>query len=566
MHLRGAILRCGLQLLKRRQERRLLSLSQVVDQIVKSPLPDVRIPNVSIPEYIWEKIDLWPDKVAYECAITGRRYRYAEARELCRRFAASLHRIGLQPGDCLAIIMSNNIEWPIVLFGAIEAGLVVTTINPTYTAEEMSRQLKDSQPRFIVTVSSIHSTVQKALDSTNKKEGPFIIIAPEIEKSHIPEHAIDLMHMLRDGIDTSHIRFNGSVEDTAILPYSSGTTGLPKGVMLHHRNVVSNVQQTHVPELAVYEMATDSYQDVTPAVLPFFHAYALCYELMAAIFCGAKLVILPRFEPATFLETLEKHQVTVLHSVPPMVLFLASHPNVKPKHIQNLRYIVCGAAPIGPKDIERFFKRAGPDTRLIQAYGMTETSPIITISPKNNTNYESVGIPIPNTEVKVRDLETGKALAAGETGEICTRGPQNMKGYFKLPEATAQMIDSEGWLHTGDVGYYDEKGYFYVVDRFKELIKVQGFQVAPAELEEILRAHPDVQDAAVVGVPDERKGEIPKAFVVTKASNITEESIKKFVEKKVAKYKRLEGGVEFVTSIPKTQSGKILRKVLREFK
>lgn len=218
---------------------------------------------------------------------------------------------------------------------------------------------------------------------------------------------------------------------------------------------------------------------------------------------------------------------------------------------------------MGGLDAERFLKRAPPNTDILQGYGMTETSPAITHMVKGSVKYESVGGPIPNTEMKVVHPETCSSLAARQTGEICMRGPQVMKGYFNRPTDTAEFIDSEGWLHTGDLGYYDEEGHFYVVDRLKELIKVKGNQVAPAELEEILRSHPDIDDAAVVGVPDDRAGEVPRAFVVPRRPDISEEDIKKFVAAKVSEHKQLKGGVHFLTAIPKSPSGKILRRQLK---
>ncbi|XP_023708323.1 4-coumarate--CoA ligase 1 isoform X3 [Cryptotermes secundus] len=370
--------------------------------------------------------------------------------------------------------------------------------------------------------------------------------------------------MIRDGIDTSDFRFTGNAEDTAVLPYSSGTTGFPKGVMLSHRNIVSNIaQHNDSPEISTCEPALGSHQDVLPVIMPFFHIYGISIMLLSKLAQGVKFVTLPRFEPNSFFKLLEEHQATVLYSAPPLILFLASHPGVRPKYLQSLRRVVYAAAPLGSLDVERFLRRAPPNTDVLQGYGMTEASPSVSHTVIGSTNYDSVGVPVPNTEMKIVDAETRTDLPQGEMGEICLRGPQVMKGYLNRPDATAEMIDRDGWLHTGDLGYYDKEGHFYVVDRLKELIKVKGFQVAPAELEEILRSHPDIDDAAVIGVPDERAGEVPRAFVVPKRSQISEEDVKKYVAEKVSEYKQLKGGVKFLTSVPKSPSGKILRRLLK---
>ncbi|XP_069685509.1 uncharacterized protein [Periplaneta americana] len=566
MHCPRSLLRWGLQVLRRQENRRLLSLSPAVTQIVKSAYPDVPVPTVSLPEYVWSRIDEWPDKVAIECGVTGRHYRYAEARELSRRFAASLYRIGLQAGDTIAIIMPNSPEWPIVFLGALEAGIIVTTINPIYTADEMSHQLRDSGAKAIVTISMIHSTITKAVKIVAGKTNPLVIIAPGFEQgSDLPAGTIDLMDMLQDGIDTSSVRFRGDTNDLAVLLYSSGTTGLPKGVMLSQRNLAaSSVQYNSRTEICPCQPANGAHQDLSPIISPFYHIFGMCLSLLSNMYYGVKLVTMPKFEPKSFVKLLEHHDVNFMYVTPPLLLFMASYSGVKPEHLRSLRHVLSGAAPLGKLDIERFLEKAPKSPNVVQGYGLTESGGTTTIMEKDGTKYESVGGPIPNTEVKVWHVETGLDLGHQEVGEVCIRGPQVMKGYFNRPDATAEAIDGEGWLHTGDLGYYDEEGKFYIVDRSKELIKVKGFQVAPAELEEILRSHPHIEDAAVVGIPDERSGEIPKAFVVPKEKKISEEEVKKFVAEKVSDYKHLKGGVEFISSIPKSPSGKILRRLLKE--
>ncbi|XP_069685505.1 uncharacterized protein [Periplaneta americana] len=560
-----SLLRCGLKLLRRHENRRFLNLSPAVTQIVKSAYPDIPLPAMSLPEYVWSRIEEWPDKVAIECAVTGRHYRYAEARELSRRFAASLHRIGLQPGDTIAIIMPNSPEWPIVILGALEAGIVATTVNPSYTADEMSQQLRDSKAKAVVTISMSHSTVVKALKMVAGKTNPLVIMAPGFEQgSELPAGTINLMELLQDGIDTSGVRFCGNIDDVAVVPYSSGTTGLPKGVMISQRNLTAACEQlNNREELRCSQPAVGSHQDIWPAILPFYHMFGMCAVMMSSMRHGVKLVTLPKFEPKLLINILEQYDIQTLCVVPPLVLFMASHPALKPEHLRSLTRVISAAAPLGRHDIERFLEKAPKSANVIQGYGMTETTSAMTLMERDDTNYEAVGRPIPNTQMKIMHLETGVNLGQREVGEICVRGPQNMIGYFNRPDVTAETIDADGWLHTGDTGYYDDEGKLYIVDRTKELIKVKGFQVAPAELEEILRSHPQIEDAAVIGIPDERAGEIPKAFVVPKGK-ISEEDVKKFVAEKVSEYKHLKGGVEFISSIPKSQTGKILRRLLKE--
>ncbi|GFG36225.1 hypothetical protein Cfor_11306, partial [Coptotermes formosanus] len=364
MHCGWRLLTSGIRLLCRRQQR-LLSVS---NHVVKSSLPDVEIPDIPVPDYVWQHIDQWPDKVAVECGVTGRRYRYAEMRQLCQRFAASLRRAGLQHGDTLTIVMPNTAEWPIVLLGAMEAGLVVSTANPHYTAGEITRQLRDSQPKAIVTLSAILPTVQEAIKLSGTHPKPLIVIAPGLETaSDIPAGTVDLRQMLQDDVDNSGVHFTGNVDDTVVLPYSSGTTGLPKGVMLSHRNIVSNIAQINGRhEICISDPALDSHQDVVPAVLPFYHIYGMSVLALGRLVHGCKVVTLPRFEPKSFFKLLDQHQATVLYAAPPLVLFLASHPGVLPKYLQSLRHVVCGAAPLGVLDAERFLKKAPPSTNILQ--------------------------------------------------------------------------------------------------------------------------------------------------------------------------------------------------------
>jgi acyl-CoA synthetase (AMP-forming)/AMP-acid ligase II len=342
-------------------------------------------------------------------------------------------------------------------------------------------------------------------------------------------------------------------EDVVALPYSSGTTGLPKGVMLTHRNLVANICQCQ-GQVAIAE------DDVIIAVLPFYHIYGMEIILNACLYHGSTVVTLPRFEFEPFLRTMQDYRVTHAFLVPPIILALAKHPLVDQYDLSSLRIITSGAAPLSAQLSESCGQRLGCMVR--QGYGMTETSPVTHGQPLGRERVGSIGMCSYSTESKIVDVLTGAELGPGEQGEICVRGPQVMKGYLKRPDATAAMIEPDGWLHTGDIGYVDNDGYFYVVDRLKELIKYKGLQVAPAELEALLITHPAIADAAVIPSPDEEAGEVPKAFVVLKAP-ITAEEIMAYVAERVAPYKKIRR-LAIIDQIPKSPSGKILRRVLIE--
>jgi acyl-CoA synthetase (AMP-forming)/AMP-acid ligase II len=347
-----------------------------------------------------------------------------------------------------------------------------------------------------------------------------------------------------------------AADDVVALPYSSGTTGLPKGVMLTHGNLVANIAQSE----ASLPLAAG---DVVLAVLPFFHIYGLQVILNGSLRAGATLVVFPRFELEPFLRAVQEHRATWAFVVPPIALALAKHPAVDGYDLSSLAYVMSGAAPLSADLARTVTRRVG--CRMIQGYGMTETSPVTHVnsrSPSMETKPGSVGPLVANTEGRIVDPLSGAELGPGAQGEICVRGPQIMKGYLDRAEATAAMIDAFGWLHTGDIGYADEDGDFFVVDRLKELIKYKGCPVAPAELEAVLLTHPAVADAAVIPSPDEEAGEVPKAFVVTRAF-ATPEELMAYVAARVAPTKRVRR-LEIIDQIPKSPSGKILRRVLVE--
>jgi acyl-CoA synthetase (AMP-forming)/AMP-acid ligase II len=513
--------------------------------IFRGPYPDVHIPEAPLTPFVLQRAEALGDKAALIEGPTGRVVTYAQLAQSVRRVAASLASRGFRKGEVFGILTSNIPEYAIMFHGVALLGGVVTPINPLYTEHEIGHQLKDAGARFLVAGEPFIDKARQAAQGAKVEE---LFVFGEAQGATPFASLIE-----RDGeLPTVQI---DPREDLAALPYSSGTTGLPKGVMLTHRNLVANLCQMNG-----LDYFTD--QDTLICVLPLFHIYGLMVVMNLGLHKGATIVTMPRFDLEQFLQAVQDHGVTLAQLVPPIVLALSNHPIVANYDLSRLHTIFSGAAPLSDSLTRVCIERLKCKVR--QGYGMTETSPVTHSSPANNeqVKFGSVGLCAPNTECKIVDLETGKPVGRNREGELCVRGPQIMKGYLNRPEATEHTIDAEGWLHTGDVGYADDEDHFYIVDRAKELIKYKGFQVAPAELEAILLTHPAVADAAVIPIPDDEAGEIPKAYVVL-SGKAEEEEILAFVAARVASFKKVRL-VEFTDRIPKSASGKILRRVLIE--
>jgi acyl-CoA synthetase (AMP-forming)/AMP-acid ligase II len=512
--------------------------------IFRSPLPDVEIPETPLTQALLEAAAKRPTKPAFIDGPTGRVMTYGDWASAVKRGAHGLAARGFKKGDVFAIYSPNCPEYAVAFHAVALAGGITTTINPTYTVEELQCQLVDCKARFLLTVPAFLDKAREAARGAGIEEIFVFGDAPGVT----PFSAL----LEKDG-PVPDVKIDPR-EDLVALPYSSGTTGLPKGVMLTHYNLVANMYQSRAAFAALDE------DDVLVGVLPFFHIYGLVVIMNEGLFIGTTTVTMPRFELEPFLEVLQKYGVTIAYVVPPIALALAKHPVVDKYDLSKLRMVFSGAAPLGEAVTHACRERL--KCRVMQGYGMTETSPVTHTSAQvlDRANPGTVGPPVPNTECKIVDLVTGAELGPGELGEVCMRGPQNMKGYLNRPEATAAMIDPDGWLHSGDIGFADADGTLHVVDRVKELIKYKGLQVAPAEIEAVLLSHPAVADAAVVPSPDEEAGEVPKAFLVLKAE-ASAEDIQKWVAERVAPHKRLRR-VEIIGQIPKSLSGKILRRVL----
>ena len=485
------------------------------------------------------------DKPALIDGPTGRTLRYGELVTAVRRAAGGLAARGLAKGEVVGIFAPNVPEWAIVFHAVGRLGGVNTTVNSLGTEQDLAEQLQDAGARFLVTVPPF---LDRAVPAAAKAGVEEVFVLGEAEG------ATPFSSLLARDAEPPTVDIDPD-RDLVALPYSSGTTGLPKGVMLTHRNLVANVCQTE----AVQRIEPS---DTLIGVLPFFHIYGMTVVLNLALRRGATVVTMPRFELEPFLGLLHEHRVTRGYLVPPIVLALAKHPAVEGYDLSSLHVIMSGAAPLDAELAAACAERVG--CRVVQGYGLTETSPVTHASGDREGEGRpgSIGPPVPNTECRVVDWGTGEDQEVGRDGELCIRGPQVMIGYLNSPSATANTIDPDGWLHTGDVGHVDQDGYFYVVDRLKELIKYKGYQVPPAELEAVLIGHPAVTDAAVIPSADPEAGEVPKAFVVARAE-VSAEELMAFVAERVAPYKRVRK-VEFVEQIPKSASGKILRRMLVE--
>ncbi|MFF4589083.1 4-coumarate--CoA ligase family protein [Streptomyces sp. NPDC001388] len=477
---------------------------------------------------------------------------YEQVDRFHRRVAAALAEAGVRKGDVLALHSPNTVAFPLAFYAATRAGASVTTVHPLATAEEFAKQLADAQARWIVTVSPFLRTALRAAELAGGVQEIFVC-------DSAPGHR-SLIDMLASAAPEPQVDIDPA-QDVAALPYSSGTTGVPKGVMLTHRQIATNLAQLD-PAI------TAGPGDRILAVLPFFHIYGLTALMNAPLRQGATVVVLPRFDLETFLAAIQTHRITGLYVAPPIVLALAKHPAVAQYDLSSLKYVISAAAPLDADLAAACADRLNLPP-VGQAYGMTELSPgthVVPLDAMRDAPAGTVGKLVAGTEMRIVSLtDPGKDLGVGEEGEILIRGPQVMKGYLGRPDATAAMIDGDGWLHTGDVGRVDEDGWLFVVDRVKELIKYKGFQVAPAELEALLLTHPAVADAAVIGVYDDDGNEVPHAFVVRQPSapGLSEGEIAMYVAERVAPYKRVRR-VTFVDAVPRAASGKILRRRLRE--
>ncbi|KAF9680566.1 hypothetical protein SADUNF_Sadunf06G0135100 [Salix dunnii] len=541
---------------------------QVQEFIFRSKLPDIYIPShLPLHSYCFENLSQFKDNPCLINGPTGEIHTYADVELTSRRVASGLYKLGIKQGDVILLLLQNSPEFVFAFLGASYIGAVSTTANPFYTPAEVAKQATASKAKLIITQAVYAEKVQQFV-----KENVHVKI---VTIDSPPENYLHFSELTNsDENDIPAVKINP--DDVVALPYSSGTTGLPKGVMLTHKGLVTSVAQQvdgENPNLYFHE------KDVILCMLPLFHIYSLNSVLLCGLRVGSAILLMQKFEIVTLMELVQKYKVTIAPFVPPVVLAVAKCSVVDKYDLSSIRTVMSGAAPMG-KELEDAVRAKLPNAKLGQGYGMTEAGPVLSMClafAKEPFEIKSgaCGTVVRNAEMKIVDPDTGKSLPRNQAGEICIRGSQIMKGYLNDPEATERTIDKYGWLHTGDIGYIDEDDELFIVDRLKELIKYKGFQVAPAELEAMLIAHPNISDGAVVptilfyfifwyfSMKDEAAGEVPVAFVVrSNGSKITEDEIKQYISKQVVFYKRISR-VFFTEEIPKAPSGKILRKDLR---
>ncbi|MEM2118857.1 MAG: long-chain fatty acid--CoA ligase [Candidatus Bathyarchaeia archaeon] len=531
-------------------------------------------PVIPLDHFLRQTAEKYPEKTAivyFDKPLT-----YSELDMAVDRFAAALNSLEVKKGDKVALYLPNMPQFVIAYYAISRIGAIETAVSPLYRERELEHQLNDSEAETIVILDALYPVLEKVLDKTKIKN----IIVTGLKEympaakaflgtlfKKIPAHKVERkenVHFFQELIakyppDPPKVDINPK-EDLVALQYTGGTTGTSKGAMLTHFNLVSNAVMC-----AEWLQGTVG-GEAFLTVLPLFHIYGMTTGMNAPIYLAGKMIMLPKFDLEASLKAIQKYRVTCFCGAPTMYSMLLAHPSFQKYDLSSVRFCISGSAPL-PPEVQRKWMDATKGV-LVEGYGLTESSPVTHCNPLDKTlktvKIGSIGLPWPDTDAKIMDIETGNTeVAVGETGELVVKGPQVMRGYWKMPEETAAVL-RDGWLYTGDIGRMDEDGYFYITDRKKDLIKYKGYSVYPREIEDVLYEHPAVKLCAVVGKPEKISGEIPKAFVVLKdGATATEEEIKSFVNDKVAPYKAIRE-VEFRKELPMTLVGKVLRRVLQE--
>ena len=531
--------------------------------------------NIPLQTYLQETGTKHPDKIAIH--FMGKDLTYDEVYKSSLKFANYLKKLGIKKGDRVAIMLPNSPQSVIAYYGILFAGGTVVQTNPLYVERELEYQMKDSGAKVILTMDILFPRVSSIRNNTSlehvivtaiKDYLPFPknLIYPYIQKKQYGI-VVDVKHEGNNHLFTEIMKTSSTEpipmevdvdNDLALLQYTGGTTGFPKGVMLTHKNLISN---TSMCNAWIYKCEPG--KESILAVLPFFHVYGMTTVLILAVMQGYKMIILPKFDPETTLKTIHKQRPTLFPGAPTIYIGLLNHKNLSKYDLSSIKSCMSGSAPL-PVEVQEQFERV-TGGKLVEGYGLTETSPV------THSNFfwdrprvkGSIGVPWPDTDAAILSMETGEVLPPGEMGEIGIKGPQVMKGYWNRPEDTENTF-RDGWFLTGDLGYMDEDGYFYVVDRKKDMIIAGGYNIYPREVEEVLYEHEAIQEVVVAGVPDPYRGETVKAYVVLKeGANVSEKELNEFTRKHLAAYKapRL---YEFRSELPKTAIGKILRRNLVE--
>ena len=514
------------------------------------------------------------DKPAFSCM--GQTLTFAELDRLSADFAAWLqHETGLQPGDRIAIQLPNVLQFPVAVFGAMRAGLVVVNTNPLYTEREMAHQFKDSGARAILILANMASKLEKVLERTDIEH----VLVTELADLHgfpkrflinavvkhvkkmVPAYslpmAIPFRKALKDGAARQHREIERELDDIAALQYTGGTTGLPKGTMLTHCNLVANMLQAE----AAIGPGLEEGKEVVIAPLPVYHIYTFTVNCLFLMKTGNHSILIPNPRDLdNFVKELQKIKFSAFIGLNTLFNALCNREDFRQLDFSRLHLTISGGMALTKATANRWQEVTG--CSIAEGYGLTETSPVVSFNPVDNIQLGTIGKPVAGTSVRVMDAD-GNIQPLGEPGELCVKGPQVMKGYWNLDEETAKVLTDDGWFHTGDIAVLQEDGYIRIVDRKKDMILVSGFNVYPNEIEDVVAGHPGVVESAAVGVPDESSGEAVKLFVVRKDDSLDEKGLREWCKKELAGYK-VPRFVEFRDELPKTNVGKVLRRQLRD--
>jgi long-chain acyl-CoA synthetase len=527
----------------------------------------------SLVDLFEKSCEKYRDRVAF--SNMGQELTYDQVDKLSRNFGAYLQSLGLKKGDRIALQMPNLLQFPIAFFGALRAGLIVVNTNPLYTPREMEHQFKDAEVTAIVIVANFASHLDKILVNTSIRhiivtelgdmlgalKGTLVNFVVKHVKKMVPPYHLPKVIAFNDALKRGRaMQLKNpeiSNEDIAVLQYTGGTTGVSKGAQLSHGNIVAHnsmIQQWFKPYMST------TGDDIMITAIPMYHIFALTVNGVLMFTTGVKNVMItnPR-DMKGFCKELKKHRFTIVTGVNTLFNGLLNNPEFKNLDFSRLKGAVAGGMAVQDVVAKRWEEVTGK--ALVEGYGLSETSPVLCCNPLDgNHRLGTIGLPVPSTEVAVFD-DDGKQLSPGETGEICARGPQVMTGYWR--KDNTGVFFPGGWFRTGDIGKMDEDGYFRIVDRKKDMIKVSGFNVFPNEIENVISSHPKVLEVAAIGVPDAKSGEVIKVFIVKKDPTLTEEELKKFFHENLTNYK-VPKHIEFRTELPKTNVGKILRRALKE--
>jgi len=556
------------------QRHSLLDARPWVAQYERGVPAEVEVPDITLPQMLRKTAEAYP---RYPFAtFYGRDFTYREIDHLSDRFAHRLIELGVEPGEPVMLVLPNVPQFLVVAYGVLKAGGIVAAINPLLTAGEIEELARESDARVVITLDRFWDVIEPLLDGglfdaaivTGVQDGlsrvkrwlyPLKYRNEMVDVQHEPERKRYQYAQLLKGAPTSPVNVERSPDDAAIFQFTGGTTGLPKAAVLTHRNVVANTKQ-----VVAWLTQLRHGGEIVMAILPFFHAYGGTLCLYMAVEVAARIILVPRFNVKDVMELIEKYQPTILPGVPTLYNALNRAVQNNPARQRALRSInicVSGGAPLPPEVARRFSEVTGGV--VVEGYGLSEASPVTHVNPLDGRARDgSIGLPLPSTEVRLVDPDTGQDVGPGEIGEILIRGPQVMRGYWKRPEETAAVLTPDGWLRTGDLAVMDEDGFFRIVDRIKDVIITGGENVYPREVEDVLMSHPKIQEAAVAGVPHEVGGEIAKAYIVVKpGETLDRREVLQYCAQHLARYK-VPRQIEFRTELPKSPAGKILRRLL----